>query len=226
MDHKLIVFDWNGTILSDTVYAWEAGNKCLEFYGAKPISLQQYRETFTFPIIHFYKKNGLSIDDVLVRKEEGNAVFQAHYESLAAKARTRTGARDLLQWLHDRSVSCIILSNYQTDKIKAHLSRLNLDRFFQYVSAHDCSGTTILEQTTKAERLSNFMVKRGYKPDNTVIIGDSAEEPDIGRYLGLTSIGITDGTLTRARLLKAQPDYVVKKLADVKSILNKVLDID
>ena len=61
MKHKLVVFDWNGTILSDTLHSWKAGNTCLEFYNHPGISLKQYRETFTFPIMHFYKLNG---DDV------------------------------------------------------------------------------------------------------------------------------------------------------------------
>lgn len=219
MNHKLIVFDWNGTILSDTIQSLKAGNVCLEFYGAPPIDLKQYRETFTFPIIHFYKKNGLSVDDVLARKEEANVIFQAAYEDLASNARTRTGARDLLKWIKAEGMTCIILSNYRTKQIEKHLKRLKIEHYFHHVSAFECDGSTIVETANKNERLSEFMVKRGYKPSDTVIIGDSTEEPDIARHLGLTSIGITDGYITESRLRAAEPDYIVNTLSEVKQIL-------
>lgn len=219
--HKLAVFDWNGTLLSDTVPSWKAANICLEFYGAPAISLRQYRETFHFPVIHFYRLNGCNVDDVLARKDEANTVFQSAYERLAARARTRTGARDLLTDLQRADVACIILSNYLTHRIEAQLSRLNIDPFFQYVSAHNDDGTKILEHTTKAERLSAYMVKRGYRPADTVIIGDTMEEPEIGRHLGLTSIGITDGYISRERLRKAKPDHIVHNLRDIQPVLRQ-----
>ncbi len=219
--NKLIVFDWNGTLLCDTRQSVEAGNVCLEFYGAQAISLKHYRDTFTFPILHFYKKNGLSVDEVLAKKDEANEVFQSAYERLAANARTRKGARALLNWVKDQKMPCIILSNYRTEKIKEHLARLKLEPYFDYVSAHECDGTTILHSTTKAERLKTYMDKHGYSPKDTIIIGDSTEEPEIARLLGLTSIGITDGYITEKRLREAKPDYVVHSLCKVKKILER-----
>ncbi len=219
MNRKLIVFDWNGTLLADTVQSWKAGNDCMEFYGATPITLKQYRETFTFPILHFYAKNGLSADTILARKDEGNAVFQRSYEALAARARLRKGARPLLEWIKAQDMGCIILSNYRTEKIREHLKRLKIEDYFHHVSAHECDGSSILHATSKIERLSEYMVKRDYRPQNTIIIGDSTEEPEIARHLGLTSIGITDGYITKARLRKAGPDYIVHHLKDIMPLL-------
>jgi phosphoglycolate phosphatase-like HAD superfamily hydrolase len=218
---KLAVFDWNGTIIADTKMAWVASNKCLEFYDQPPITLQRQRETFDFPILHYYKRNGCSIDKVLATKDQSNEIFQTHYEALAASARTRRGARQLLTWLNDKGINCIILSNYLTHRIEPHLERLKLGHFFSYISANNCDGTTILSATNKLERLSDFLLKRGYQPDNAFIIGDSMEEPDIGRHLGLSSIGITGGCITEKRLRKAKPDHLIGSLSEVPAILEE-----
>lgn len=218
MKHKLFVFDWNGTILADTRPSWRAGNECLKFYGAPPISLQRHRETFTFPIIPFYECNGVSAETVLARRDEGNEIFQKFYGCYAANARTRTNARDLLKHLNAKGVECIILSNYLTDKIHEHLERLKIDHYFSHVSAHDCGGLTILENTTKVQRLKHYMAEHGHTPEDTVIIGDTMEEPEIGRELGMTSIGITDGYITRKRLFDARPDYIVHRLGEIKTL--------
>ncbi|MCL4678836.1 MAG: haloacid dehalogenase-like hydrolase [Alphaproteobacteria bacterium] len=219
---KLAVFDWNGTLIADTKQAWVASNACLEFYGVPPITLKKQRETFDFPIIHYYKRNGCDIDKVLETREQANVIFQSLYEKLAANVRTRRGARDLLEWLRGHNVTCIILSNYLTHKIEPQLERLNLKEFFSFVSANNCDGTTILSATNKLERLSEFMVKRGYGPQNAFIIGDSMEEPDIGRKLGITSIGITGGCISEPRLRKANPDYTIGALPQAKTILGNL----
>lgn len=65
------------------------------------------------------------------------------------------------------------------------------------------------------------MLTRGYQPSNAFIIGDSKEEPDIGRALNITSIGITGGCITEKRLRHAKPDHVIHALLEVIPILEK-----
>lgn len=220
-NRKLAIFDWNGTIIADTRPAWVASNECLKFYGKEPISFAHQLETFDFPIIHYYKRNGCDIDEVIRTKSEANEIFQNAYDRLAANVRTRRGARALLDWLHDQDVNCIILSNYLTVKIEAHLDRLGLRHYFSSISANNCDGTSILSATSKLERLSDYMVKRGYHADHAFIIGDSKEEPDIGRHLGITSLGITGGCINERRLREAKPDHVIHALPQAIEILNE-----
>lgn len=218
MPKSLFVFDWNGTILSDTVPSWKAGNVALEFYGANPIPLQLHRETFCFPIVPFYEIHGVSEEEVMERREEGNETFQAAYSKFAKNARTRTGARALLDHLNDRGVECIILSNYLTTRINEHLDRLKIGHYFSHVSGYDCDGTTILKSTTKTLRLRSYMEEQGYASDHVVIIGDTMEEPEIARELGITSVGITGGYITERRLREARPDYIVDRLDAIKTL--------
>ncbi len=218
---KLAIFDWNGTLIADTKPAWVASNACLAFYGKGPITFQEQLETFDFPIIHYYKRNGCDIDRVLATKDEANEIFQTSYDKLAANARSRRGTRQLLDWLKQQDITCMILSNYLVPKIEHHAKRMKIDHYFTHISANTCNGTSILNTTSKKERLSDFMVERGYKPANAFIIGDSKEEPDIGRALGITSIGITGGCISEKRLRHAKPDHVIKALPEVIPILCK-----
>ena len=218
ISRKLFVFDWNGTILSDTVPSWKAGNVALEFYGAEPIPLKLHRETFCFPIVPFYERHGVSEAEVMERREEGNETFQTAYSEFAKNARTRTGARDLLNHLNERDVECIILSNYLTVRIQEHLDRLKIGAYFSHVSGYDCDGTTILKSTTKVLRLQSYMEEQGYAPNEVVIIGDTMEEPEIARELGITSVGITGGYITDKRLREARPDYIVHRLDAIKTL--------
>lgn len=215
---NLFVFDWNGTILSDTVPSWKAGNVALEFYGAEPIPLQLHRETFCFPIVPFYERHGVSEEQVMAQRKEGNNAFQNAYSNFAKNARTRHGARDLLAHLNEQNIECIILSNYITERIEAHCERLKIGHFFSHISGYDCDGTTILKTTTKVLRLQSYMKEQNYSAGDVVIIGDTMEEPEIARELGITSVGITGGYITEKRLREARPDYIVDRLDAIKTL--------
>lgn len=217
----LIVFDWNGTILADTLASWHASNACLAFYGAGPISLARYRATASFPILHFYAKNGVSVDRVLALK--GNTFFQKEYERLAARARTRAGVRGLLTWLHTQGLPCIILSNYVTRRIAEQVERLGLAPYFQHIDAHEGDGGQIVEYTSKMERLCAYMQKRRYTPGHSIIIGDSTEEPAVARALGLTSIAITGGSFSDAQIAHAKPNYTIGHMSQAQDLIEHIL---
>lgn len=215
---KLVVFDWNGTILADTLPCWRASNACLEFFGVEPISLHRYRETCHFPVIHFYRLNGVPVDLVLEKQEQANAVFYENYVGQAQKARTRSGVRPLLNWLKAQGHDRTILSNYVTEEIHKQLERLKLDHYFSHVCGNGHGGT-VLQHTTKAQRLSDYMIKRGYYAENTWLIGDSTEEPEIAHRLGLKCISLTGGYFSEKRLKAANPHFLVHNMQDVIEIL-------
>lgn len=222
---KLAVFDWNGTLLADTALGWQATLHCLDFYGVEHISLKQQRDIFDFPISLFYEALGCDMDHVIATKEESNAIFQEHYDRLSVNARTRLGARKLLEWLKERDVTCIILSNYIEDKLTMHLERLGLLDYFSTISANTCNGTSVFDKMNKHERLADYMSKHSVIPDNTVIFGDSKEEPDIARKLDITSFGITGGCISDKRLRAAKPNHVITALPQAIGVLQKMWEL-
>lgn len=224
MDKKLIVFDWNGTLLSDTQATYEAANIVLErCYNRPPQTMAEYRNAFAFPIIHYYKNVGISVDLALENKDRANAIFQVEYDARSKNARLRRGARPLLDWLKKQNATSIILSNHIVPNIQSHVTRLKIDSYISHISANTCNGTTILTKATKAERLQAYMDQYGFAPRDTIIIGDSTEEPAIARKLELAaSIGITDGVISRPRLRHAAPDHIVGSHLETKTVIEKL----
>ena len=63
MAKKMIIFDWNGTLIDDVWLNLNAINGVLEKRGIKPITTEYYRENFQFPVSVFYKElAGLAAD--------------------------------------------------------------------------------------------------------------------------------------------------------------------
>jgi phosphoglycolate phosphatase len=63
------------------------------------------------------------------------------------------------------------------------------------------------------------MQEHGFSPDKAFIIGDSHEEPEVAKRLGLLGISISGGLLSAARLEKYKKDYVIQRLEEVRPIL-------
>jgi phosphoglycolate phosphatase len=220
---KLVVFDWNGTILADTIASWKASNDCLEYYGAKPISMARFRETVDFPVLHFYKRNGCSVERVLGDKGGANHHFQTQYRMYSKSARTRKGTRDLLEWLRGKGIDRTILSNYLTPRIVEDLRRLKLDPYFSHVCGNTDDGSKVLEHATKQKRLADFLADRGYHAKDVVIVGDSTEEPEIAHRMGLKSISITGGYFSTSRLHATNPTAIVNRLDQIIDLLDSGL---
>ncbi len=73
----------------------------------------------------------------------------------------------------------------------------------------------------KFERLEDFIQENGYSAENTFIIGDSHEEPELARKMDILGISITGGLLSPSRIEKYKKDYVIDCLTELPEILSK-----
>ena len=217
---KLVVFDWNGTILSDTQACWKADANVFKHFGLKELTLKRYKDTFDIPLDKFYAANGLPEKDFWENLEQIQSIFHDDYEERAKKCRSRAGARNLLKWLAERDTERIILSNHTIKGIENQLERLKLKDYFTQVLANEEHTKTAIKG--KRERLEDYMKDKHFKPGEVVIIGDSPEEIEIGRKMGLKSITITDGFFSTKRLKEKKPDHLVKRLDEIIGIIESL----
>lgn len=218
---KLIVFDWNGTLLADTEACRFADNKVLKQFGGKTVGMKEYRDTVIIPSIKFYVHHGCSEEELRKKSQQRAELFHATYEARAAQCRTRRGARKLLQWIHLHAISAVILSNHTVQGIEAQLQRLGIAAFFTGVLANTILDSA-MRTKNKEEKLREYLLQHQYLPKDVVIIGDSPEEIQIGKAMRITSVAITNGYYAEKRLREAKPDYLIQKLADIIGVLSKI----
>lgn len=214
----LAAFDWNGTLFDDTHATLAATNACLTSFGLPAIDMHTMQETFSFPLIHFYERMGVSADEYLARAEEEGNVFLAAYEPAALECGIMGGAFDLLDWLSEKGVHCMILSNHIQTHLSEDVERLGVTRYMQTVSGNETKAT-ITQGLSKQIRLEAYMEEHGFSAERTFIIGDSHEEAELAKRLGILGISMAGGLLSAARLEKYKADYIVHRLEEVRPIL-------
>lgn len=217
----LAVFDWNGTLLNDMEATHIATNASLAYFGKGPITREQEQEHFTFPLIHFYEKMGISVDQYLEHAEAVGNLFNRVYTEESAKCGLREGTIELLEWLKKNNVVCTVLSNHRDALLALDVERHGIAGYFDSISGNK-NPATIVQGLSKQVRLEAYLKDSGLAAEKAFIIGDSHEEPELARRLGLTSISISGGLMTPARLAKVGADFRVDSMTQVHPIVEKL----
>lgn len=216
---KLVVFDWNGTLLADTLACMEADNQVLKTFGGTPVTLNEFRKTIIIPSIDFYVQHGCDRNTLLEKADKVSELFHATYESRASKCRTRTGTKELLPYLSSKSIDAVILSNHTMDGIHSQLARLNISMYFKDVLANSGLDSSLTGRN-KSEKLQAYLQNSSYQPNETMIVGDSPEEIEIAHSLNLISVAVTGGYYSTQRLRNVKPDYLIGNIAKLTDIIN------
>ena len=82
---------------------------------------------------------------------------------------------------------------------------------------------TLDRKKHKLESLKKILKAKKIKPQNAIIIGDSPEETEIGKKLGLKTIAITKGFYSTKRLKEIKPDYLISNMGRIIKIIKKIL---
>ena len=216
----LAVFDWNGTLFDDTSATMAGNNACMELFGRPSSDLATVQEHFTFPLVHFYERMGVSVDDYLAKTHEASQRFLDVYGKASRVCGLAVGAIDLLGWLRRHSVHCMILSNHLQSCLDMDVARLGVTPYMAYISGNE-EAATVSHGLSKQIRLEAYMKTHGFTSKDAFIIGDSHEEPDLARRLGMLGISITGGMISTKRLAAIGPDHIIDRLGQLRSILEK-----
>jgi phosphoglycolate phosphatase len=217
---KLVFFDWNGTILSDTTATLEATNNVFALFNIKPITIKKYQNLYEVPITKLYFKVGINEKLFFENHSKINETFHSFYEKRIEYCRARAGANVLLRWLHTKGIKSVILSNHTVESIERNLKRLKLEKYVDTILANDNVLLTGLKDKTK--RAEDYVKENGLSTKQILIVGDSSEEAKIARQLGVKSVLVAGGYCSEKRLKEAKPDYIIGRLDKLIEVINNI----
>lgn len=217
---KSVVFDFNGTLLADTNACWKADNHVLKTFGGNPITLKIYKDTVSIPAMNFYSVHGCDKNEMMKNSGRLGKVFHEFYEKRAAKLRSRKNAKSLLNWLHENNIESVILSNHTVAGINCQLERLGMKRYVSKLLANTALDSYL--KNGKMEKLKDFLKSSNLQKEDIIIVGDTCEEIEIGRSMGIKTVAITGGYYSAARLRKGCPDFLIGGLGELINIVGKL----
>ena len=197
---KHIIWDWNGTILNDIQYAVKTISSLLQEHDLDPITIDRYRELFCFPIKSYYDKLGFTYEKVSFEQLCHHFVerFMANISSCSPFPEVLT----VIQDLHQNGYTQSVLSATDQENLDIMIDHYNLNHYFTNVY-----GLSDKLAASKVERGKELMRISNIDPKQTIMIGDTLHDLEVGEGLGIDVALITHGHQSTDRL-KAKYDNV------------------
>lgn len=192
-DKKHVIWDWNGTLLDDVDLAVAAIGQVLEAHGLPRIEVETYRETFCFPIAEYYRKLGFTQGTEAF--ETATVQFVENYRKGFANTRLHQGTEILLKTIKEGGVTQSILSAAHQDDLERLLKYFGIRGYFDHIF-----GLNDHYAASKIDRGRELLEVCGIAAKDSLLIGDTDHDWEVGQALGLDVLLLGDGHQTHARL--------------------------
>ena len=177
MKYKNVVWDWNGTILTDVKVGVNTLNDMLGRRGLPLLSVEDYKEKFGFPVIDFYDRVGFDME-----KESFHELSVDFVET------------------YDKYAGEVVLSALREDLLQQMLRHFQIDsRFDRACGAND------IYAAGKIERGQQMLQTCPIVPEDTLMVGDTIHDAEVADALGLDCILFAGGHNNEERLQKKAP---------------------
>lgn len=183
---KCIIWDWNGTLLDDMQLCVQTMNEVLEKRNLPLLSLDSYKNVFSFPVKDYYRKIGF---DFAQEPFEIPAIeFINLYNMQVSGCALHQDSLKILNYFHSIGVRQFILSAMQQDILESCLKHYQIDHFFEHSSGLD--NHYAVSKTENGHRLiSNFNLNA----NESLLIGDTIHDFEVATELGCSCILIANG---------------------------------
>jgi phosphoglycolate phosphatase-like HAD superfamily hydrolase len=219
---KLVAFDWNGTLLADSNAMIKAENVVLKQYALPPTNLEEFQAVFTIPIRKYWLAKGFDPDIFDRDAKKIEDLYMSAYEPLENVCRSRSGAREILDWLKKNGTKTAIYSNHYVPHIHKQLKRLKLDGFVEDIFGRSIGDYSHMHNRSKEAKLAEYVRKIRVRPREVLTVGDTVEEVEIAKNSGYYSVAITGGSNSLIRLKAVNPNFLITNLAELKDIIKEL----
>jgi phosphoglycolate phosphatase len=203
-DKSHVIWDWNGTLLADVDHAVKTVNVLLKENRLPAVNVEEYKQTFGFPVVDYYYRLGFSRDPAEFLKlcERFNEIFYAGLGDCSLWP----GAQQLLSDVKASGKMQSVLSASEHSMLISSLKHFGLSELFDNVYG-------IFDKTaaSKVQRGIQLIESVDIPRADTVLIGDTDHDLEVGEAMGIDVLLVEHGHQCPLRL-KAAHHTVLKVL--------------
>lgn len=195
MQPKLLIWDWNGTILNDAGLCLALENELLRERNMPEITQKWYLAHFSFPIRTYYEKMGYTFETESF--EAVSETFMERYRARYADCPLREGVVDVLKAIGARGLKQTLLSLTQQDDLIEQATRLGVAPLFSEIL-----GNVDILGHSKVERAKTYIMQNGIDPKDALFIGDTDHDVEVANAVGCRCALLEGGHQAKDVLLR------------------------
>ena len=207
---RLIIWDFNGTIIDDTATCLSIENKMLKDREMKyGYTVEDYRNLFCFPIINYYKKLGYTFENESY--QEISNEFHRDYAALFNDIPLMDGFLDKIHESMDKGYDNVIFSATEQNLLNKQVKDLGINQYFKALIGIDDNMAF-----SKIEHAKRWMEENNINPDECFYIGDTLHDLETVKALKIKEYALVAcGHQSFEVLEKEDHDHFVPTLKEV-----------
>ncbi len=214
-NYQHIIWDWNGTLLDDVQLCADIMNNLLKARALPTITIEKYREIFTFPVKEYYIKAGH--DFVYKSFEKIGKDFIDEYENNKDGCTLYPFAAEVLDIFHTLKIEQHLLSAYKQNNLEDIIKHFGIEEYFNSVRGLDhiyADGKMEL-----GKQLMNDISING-KGSKVLLIGDTIHDYEVAEGLNTDCLLVSNGHQNNEKL-KSLNIPVINNLKELIFLLSK-----
>lgn len=186
MMKKNIFFDFNGTIINDVDLCLNLLNDILKKQNKPIVSMERYKEVFTFPIRDYYIAAGV---DFNIESYESLAKwFIKEYQPASMKCGLYEGLVETLKLLKSKGYKLYILSASEQNNLFEQCQNYDIVQYFEAII-----GIDNIHAASKVSRALDYMKENNLKGEDILFIGDTLHDLEVAEAMNASCMLVSCG---------------------------------
>ncbi|MBQ0025088.1 MAG: HAD family hydrolase [Bacteroidales bacterium] len=203
-----IIFDFDGTLADTEKGITETFQRTLENMGRERVDVARIKGVIGLPLKQNFTDGADMADE---DADRAVVIYRELFMDIALQTVTLfPGVKEALKALSDRKIPMAIASSRGEGSLRELSHFLGIS---EYIPDNHIFGVESVARPKPApDMVYAILARLGAKPEETLVIGDTTFDIEMGRAAGAHTCGVTYGNQPASRLKTALPDYLVDDL--------------
>lgn len=215
MKHKIIIFDFDGTLADTRHNIILTLQATMRDRGLELRSEEECASTIGLTLLDSFRTMYPSMSD-----EDAEACVK-HYRDIFYRSIEESipqlfpGVAPTLERLRDMGVVMSIASSRSSPSLLLFIKSMGIADHFSLVLGSD----SVENHKPHPEPVLKTLEKLLFKPSEAIVVGDMPVDIVMARNASVRSVGVSYGNATREELIAAGADYVIDNFAELLDII-------
>jgi len=217
---KLIIFDFDGTLINSIPDLTLSINKMLGNYNLPKLTIEQVTPFIgngAKPLVERsinYATNGLEKSNIIF-EEAFELYLDSYRQNICNKTYTYNGVVDTLKYLHKKGYKLAICTNKPYIFIEPILKKLNIRDYFNHWIGED----SITEKKPSAAPLLYLAEKENVEIPSCLMVGDSKNDIYAAKNADMDCVGVSYGYNYNEHIADYNPTHIIDNFAELQECL-------
>ena len=210
-----IYFDFDGTLADTTEGIVRCTMATLEQLGLPASTPERIRSVIGLPLTGCFARG---TDTPPERIEEACATYRKLFNEIAVPYTTLyPGTKETLAELQARGLQLALCTSRSNNSLNALLQVLGIRSYFSAI----VTNQDVTHPKPAPDIALLALERMGAQADETLVVGDTVFDLQMGRAAGCRTCGVTWGNQDRAQLQAEAPDLIIDEFRELFAHLGK-----